>query len=262
MVSKFALRGITSLQTTLRASSIQTAAAVPETAAKNSNDKEGKVLHPELINENIKKAQYAVRGELYLRGEELRREGKEIIFTNVGNPHALNAQPLTFPRQVLALATAPFLMDHPKVTEMFPMDAINRAKHVIKNLKSVGAYTDSKGALFIREEVAKFIEERDGHPSSPENIFLTDGASVGVRLALSAILRDSDDCILVPIPQYPLYSASITLYGGSLVGYYLNEKEAWGMNLKTLKETIAQMKEKGKNCRGLVFINPGNPTGI
>nr|AFK37995.1 unknown [Lotus japonicus] len=55
------------------------------------------------INENVKKAQYAVRGELYLRASELQKEGKKIIFTNVGNPHALGQKPLTFPRQVVAL---------------------------------------------------------------------------------------------------------------------------------------------------------------
>jgi hypothetical protein len=68
--------------------------------AQSLNSKEGKVLHPELLNELVLATQYAVRGELYLRAEQLRKEGKDIIFTNVGNPHALGAKPLTFTRQV------------------------------------------------------------------------------------------------------------------------------------------------------------------
>lgn len=87
----------------------------------------------------------------------------------VGNPQALGAKPLTFPRQVISLVTAPFLLDHPKVGELYPSDAISRAKQVLDHLKvGVGAYTDSRGCGPIREEVAKFIEERDGYPSDPE----------------------------------------------------------------------------------------------
>lgn len=59
-----------------------------------------KPLDYDQLNENVKKVQYAVRGELYLRASELQKQGKKIIFTNVGNPHALGQKPLTFPRQV------------------------------------------------------------------------------------------------------------------------------------------------------------------
>ncbi|KAK9942145.1 hypothetical protein M0R45_007829 [Rubus argutus] len=72
-----------------------------------------KALDYESLNENVKKVQYAIRGVLYLRASELQlhKEGKKIIFTNVGNPHALGQKPLTFPRQVVALCQAPFLLD-------------------------------------------------------------------------------------------------------------------------------------------------------
>lgn len=73
--------------------------------------------------------------------------------------------------QVLSLVAAPFLLDHPKVGEMFPGDAIERAKKLLKEFKGgIGAYSDSKGNLLVRQEVAQFIHERDGHPSSPEVI--------------------------------------------------------------------------------------------
>jgi glutamate--glyoxylate aminotransferase len=81
----------------------------------------------------------------------------------VGNPHQLGQKPLTFNRQVLALCAAPFLLDHPKVSELFPSDAVDRARQMHKYLNGgVGAYSDSRGAAGIREEVAQFISDRDG----------------------------------------------------------------------------------------------------
>ncbi|KAL6765842.1 alanine aminotransferase [Haematococcus lacustris] len=238
-------------------------AAVPELVSDaDLNHKDGKVMHPDLLNEQVLATQYAVRGELYLRGEQLRQEGKDIIFTNVGNPHALGAKPLTFTRQVVALCTAPFLMDRPDVDQIFPSDAIARAKKLLSSFKGgVGAYTDSRGNQLVREEVARFITARDGVPSNPEHIFLTDGASVAVRMCLNALIRDSDDGIMVPIPQYPLYSASIKLYGGTLVPYLLNESQGWALDMADLKESLEEARAEGRHVRGLVFINPGNPTG-
>ena len=77
-------------------------------------------------------------------------------------------------------------------------------------------------------QVAEYIKERDGlaKAPNPDHIFLTDGASVGVRACLNALLRGPHDGVLVPIPQYPLYSASIALYQGSLVPYQLDEARA------------------------------------
>eukprot|EP00249_Psilotum_nudum_P012418 c23775_g2_i1 orf=324-842(+) len=167
-----------------------------------------KVLDYENINENIKKVVYAVRGELYIRASELQKEGKKIIFTNVGNPHALGQKPLTFPRQVMALCQAPFLMDDPNVNLLFPADAIARAKDYLSMTSGgLGAYSDSRGLLGVRKEVADFLLKRDGYSSDPELIFLTDGASKGVTQVLNTLIRNEKDGILCPIPQYPLYSA-------------------------------------------------------
>ncbi|XP_018450621.1 glutamate--glyoxylate aminotransferase 1 isoform X1 [Raphanus sativus] len=248
-------------------------------------------LEYELLNENVKKCQYAVRGELYLRASELQKEGKKIIFTNVGNPHALGQKPLTFPRQVVALCQAPFLLDDPNVGMLFPADAIARAKHYLsltsgglgiiiiftKNsllypvIKKVilllslsvlsGAYSDSRGLPGVRKEVAEFIQRRDGYPSDPELIFLTDGASKGVMQILNCVIRGEGDGILVPVPQYPLYSATISLLGGSLVPYYLDESENWGLDVNNLRQSVAQARSQGISVRAMVIINPGNPTG-
>ncbi|KAK3041846.1 hypothetical protein RJ639_000362 [Escallonia herrerae] len=207
-----------------------------------------KALDHDSINENVKRAQYAVRGELYLRASELQKEGKKIIFTNVGNPQALGQRPLTFPRQVIALCQAPFLLDDPNVGLIFPADAIARAKHYLSLTSGagLGAYSDSRGIPGVRKEVAEFIQRRDGYPTDPELIYLTDGASKG---------------ILVPVPQYPLYSAAISLYGGSFVPYYLEETANWGLDINNLRQSVAQARSKGITARAMVIINPGNPTG-
>lgn len=221
-----------------------------------------KPLDYETINENVKKVAYAVRGELYLRASELQKEGKKIIFTNVGNPHALGQKPLTFPRQVVALCQAPFLLDDPNVGLLFPADAIARAKHYLSLTSGgLGAYSDSRGLPGIRKEVADFIERRDGYPSDPELIYLTDGASKGVMQILNTVIRNDKDGILVPVPQYPLYSAAISLYGGSLVPYYLEEETNWGLDLNNLHRSVADARYKGIQVRAMVIINPGNPTG-
>ncbi|CAO2828862.1 unnamed protein product [Amaranthus hypochondriacus] len=221
-----------------------------------------KGLDYEVLNENVKKCQYAVRGELYLRASELQKEGKKIIFTNVGNPHALGQKPLTFPRQVIALCQAPFLLDDPNVGLLFPADAIARAKHYLSSTSGgLGAYSDSRGIPGVRKEIAEFIGRRDGYPSDPELIFLTDGASKGVMQILNAIIGGQNDGILVPVPQYPLYSATISLLGGSLVPYYLEESANWGLDINNLRDAVRQASFKGITVRAMVIINPGNPTG-
>ncbi|CAA6668819.1 unnamed protein product [Spirodela intermedia] len=219
-------------------------------------------LDYEVINENVKRVAYAVRGELYLRASELQKEGKKIIFTNVGNPHALGQKPLTFPRQVVALCQAPFLLDDPHVGMMFPSDAIERARHYLSLTSGgLGAYSDSRGLPGIRKEVAEFIERRDGYPSDPELIYLTDGASKGVMQMLNTIIRNDKDGILVPVPQYPLYSAAISLFGGSLVPYHLEETANWGLDINNLRQSLNEARMNGITVRAMVIINPGNPTG-
>lgn len=98
-------------------------------------------------------------------------------------------------------------------------------------------------------------------PSNPENIFISNGASECVRMLLFAMIRNNTDGVMVPIPQYPLYSASIALYGGSLVGYYLDEDNTWALDMAELERSLHAARDKGINVRALVFINPGNPTG-
>lgn len=128
----------------------------------------------------------------------------------------------------------------------------------------MGAYTsNSKGHMFVRESIAEFINNRDGPAVKADwnNIFLTNGASEAVRTSFKLLIRDPKDGIMVPIPQYPLYSALLTLDGGTLVKYFLDEEKGWGIDPADIEKRIHNAKELGVNLRAMVVINPGNPTG-
>mmetsp|Transcript_33189 Transcript_33189/g.61094 ORF Transcript_33189/g.61094 Transcript_33189/m.61094 type:complete len:529 (+) Transcript_33189:72-1658(+) len=237
-----------------------------------------KRLTMDTISDNIKNMEYAVRGKIAIEADritqELAKGGKtdfdfdHIVFTNIGNPHAVAQKALTWPRQVMSLLQLPDAIgiDHPLVSQMFPEDAIQRAREMKAALggSGIGAYTHSKGVRAFREDVARFIEKRDGaKPGSvnTENIFLTAGASEAIGMLMTAMIKDDSCGIMIPIPQYPLYSASLGLLGGHQVGYFLDENSVWGLNMEELERSLADAKAKGINVAGLVIINPGNPTG-
>lgn len=221
-----------------------------------------KVMQLSNINPNVLQAQYAVRGQVVIKALELQKQNKEIIYCNIGNPQQLGQKPLTFHRNVLSLTASPELIENQYIQKIFPKDVIQRAKTILSGVDgNTGAYTHSQGLPSIRKSVSKFIEERDGHKSNFERIFLTDGASPGIQLVLKTLIRDKNDAIMIPIPQYPLYSASIDLFGGSQAHYYLNEEKDWALGLEELERGYAEAQKKGLDVRGLVIINPGNPTG-
>jgi len=116
----------------------------------------------------------------------------------------------------------------------------------------------------VRKEVAQFIAKRDNVKPDSVNvndIYLTDGASAGVKTLMQILIRGPQDAVLVPIPQYPLYSAVSTLLNGTMVPYYLNEASSWGVTVADLEKSLAAARKDGKHVRALVVINPGNPTG-
>jgi alanine transaminase len=227
----------------------------------------------ENINQNVVEAEYAVRGELAIKSEKYREQLKNkdtslpfdtIISANIGNPQQLDQKPITFFRQVLSLMENPLLLEHPDVltkTLGYKQDAIDRAKTLLADVKSVGAYSASKGASGIRHSVANFIEKRDGFPADPENIFLSAGASGGVSTLMNVMCADANSGILVPIPQYPLYTATLALLNAKCVPYELEEEKSWGTNLEAIRTSYAKAKAEGTSVRSIVIINPGNPTG-
>ncbi|KAF8524670.1 1-aminocyclopropane-1-carboxylate synthase 2 [Hysterangium stoloniferum] len=228
------------------------------------------VLRISDINPALLNVEYAVRGELAIKAETYREQLSKpnhglpfdrIITANIGNPQAkgLDQKPITFARQVAALTEYPPLIETGK--DLFPVDAIERAKELCEEIGSVGAYSHSQGVPFIRKNVAKFIQDRDGYPSDPNNIFLTAGASEGVSLLINMLITGRKDGILIPIPQYPLYTATLAQYSGAPIPYFLDESSGWSTDPDSVEQAVEKAIAEGTKPKGLVVINPGNPTG-
>ncbi|KAF7266015.1 hypothetical protein GWI33_020615 [Rhynchophorus ferrugineus] len=221
------------------------------------------------LNPRLIELEYAVRGPLPIRSLEIQKELKEgakkpfteVIRANVGDCHAMGQVPLTFLRQVLALVTYPAFLESPE----FPDDAKERARAILNSCQggSVGSYTDSSGLEIVREQIAKYIEARDGVPADWQNVIVSGGASDAIRKVLRLFMCDVDgkkSGVMVPIPQYPLYSASLTEFGLSQINYYLDESKNWSLEITELKRAVDEAKKVCKP-RAIVVINPGNPTG-
>ncbi|KAI9702754.1 MAG: hypothetical protein M1836_007968 [Candelina mexicana] len=231
------------------------------------------------INPHVKEAKYAVRGELAVRSEKYRAQLKKgypptppeeplpfdkVISANIGNPQQLDQKPITFFRQVLSLLEYPPLLEKEDVLRNclgYKQDVIDRARWLLSECQSVGAYSASAGVPAIRESVARFIEQRDGYPSNFGDVYLSAGASSGVNTLLHIICAKPETGILVPIPQYPLYTASLSVLNARCVPYYLDESQAWGTNLSEIRKAYDKAIGEGTDVRAIVVINPGNPTG-
>jgi hypothetical protein len=174
----------------------------------------------------------------------------EVILCNIGNPQSVGQKPFTFFRQVLAGCMYPDLVD----SGALPADAAARVKKILSGMAGgVGAYSGSKGVDSIRESVADYIQRRDGGERQDiENIFLTSGASEGIKTIMQLATRDGSDGILIPTPQYPLYSATVTAIGGAPVGYSLIEKTGWKLDPKEITALCAQARKDGITPRCLV----------
>jgi len=196
------------------------------------------------MSKQVIEANYAVRGAIPIRGAEIQKDlntgnsGKynftETVSLNIGNPQQVGQGVLTFNREVIAgLIYDPLLK-----TNAISHDAKARIEEFKRNIESpTGAYTvNSKGWSHVRNKVAEFISNRDGVKADADKIYLTNGASEGVRTSFTALIRNSHDGILVPIPQYPLYSALLTLNNAELIPYYLKEEKGWGLDPEGLEK--------------------------
>ncbi len=130
------------------------------------------------LNPDLLRAEYAVRGAIATRAQELEAQGRRIIYCNIGNPQAFVQKPLTYLRQIVALVEYPALLDDPALAKRFPADVVKKARHILaRHPPGTGAYSQSPGIGFIRQAVADFIAHRDGIPADRDHVLLTDGAS-------------------------------------------------------------------------------------
>ncbi|XP_042273357.1 alanine aminotransferase 2 isoform X1 [Thunnus albacares] len=229
-----------------------------------------RTLTMETLNPQVKAVEYAVRGPIVIKAGDLERRLQqgvkqpftEVIKANIGDAHAMGQQPITFLRQVVALCCFPELLDSPA----FPDDAKQRAKRILQDCggQSLGSYSASQGVECIRQDIADYITRRDqGVLSDWNNIYLTTGASDGIMSILKLLVSgqgSSRTGVMIPIPQYPLYSAAISELGAVQINYYLDEANCWALDVEELQRAYLTAKQ---HCqpRVLCIINPGNPTG-
>ncbi|KAH7827404.1 Alanine aminotransferase [Monocercomonoides exilis] len=222
------------------------------------------------INPRVIAAEYAVRGRVPKRAEEIENRIKsgekypfnKVMYCNIGNPHKLGQHPISYFRQLCSILFYPDLLEEKAVSSLFPLDIQKRARSILAQIPGgIGAYSISQGFPFVRNDVAEFITKRDGYECDKDSIFLTQGASAGVSVVLNLLIASENDGCLIPIPQYPLYSGTLSLLGAKEVPYQLDEQSHWSLSMDSIKKAVEDSESLGVHLKGLVVINPGNPTG-
>ena len=170
---------------------------------------------------------YDVRGPVLDEAKEMEQRGEIILHLNIGNP-------------------APFGFRAPQIV----LDSMEEA---LKNPMSQG-YSDSKGILEAREEILKYHTEKGLPNVSLDHIYIGNGVSEMISLSLQALLNNGDE-ILIPAPDYPLWTAAAKLAGGNPVHYICDESSGWYPDIKDMEKKITS------KTKGIVVINPNNPTG-
>lgn len=168
---------------------------------------------------------YDIRGPVAREARKMEDEGHRILKLNIGNP-------------------APFGFEAP--------DEI--LKHVIHNLPTAQGYSDSQGIYPARVAVAQYYQQRGIRGADADDVYIGNGVSELIQMSLQALLNNGDE-VLVPMPDYPLWTASVNLAGGKAIHYLCDEQQDWYPSLDDIKAKIT------KKTKALVLINPNNPTG-
>ncbi|MFP5313833.1 MAG: pyridoxal phosphate-dependent aminotransferase [Actinomycetes bacterium] len=168
---------------------------------------------------------YDIRGPLLEHAKRMEAEGHRILKLNIGNP-------------------APFGFEAP--------DAI--LVDMIRHLPKAQGYSDSRGIFSARTAVVQYYQSRGIQTIDVDDVYLGNGVSELITLSLQSLLNNGEE-ILVPTPDYPLWTASVSLAGGTAVHYLCDESNSWWPDVEDLESKITPQ------TRGIVLINPNNPTG-
>ena len=191
--------------------------------------------------DKILNAPYDVRGELPKIANQMEKNGKKIIYCNIGNPLALEPEPIY------------------KYREFLSNQLIEDSKKNICKV-DIGAYSPSAGFPAVIKSVQTFINKRDNCNTQDNEInYLTNGATEAIQTILKVYLWNENDVILLPRPAYPIYHAYADVFGASVEYYDLDEN--WKINLSSIVEKINHNKKSNKKIVLMVIINPNNPTG-
>ncbi|MCH8538846.1 MAG: pyridoxal phosphate-dependent aminotransferase [Alkalimonas sp.] len=182
-------------------------------------------MKPVLRSSKLEGVCYDIRGPVAQEARRMEDEGHRILKLNIGNP-------------------APFGFEAP--------DEI--LKHVIHNLPTAQGYSDSQGIYPARVAVAQYYQQRGIRGADADDVFIGNGVSELILMSLQALLNNDDE-VLIPSPDYPLWTAAVNLAGGKAVHYRCDEQQDWAPDLADIASKIS------KRTKALVLINPNNPTG-
>lgn len=168
---------------------------------------------------------YDIRGPVLEEAKRLEEEGHRIIKLNIGN-------------------LAPFGFEAPEEI----------VQDMIRNLPASSGYSDSKGVFAARKAVVHYTQQKNVAGVELDDVYLGNGASELIVMAMQGLLNDGDQ-VLLPTPDYPLWTAAVSLSGGTPVHYLCDENNGWLPDLEDIKRKLTP------KTRALVIINPNNPTG-
>ena len=168
---------------------------------------------------------YDIRGPILKAADKLEAEGKNVLKLNIGNP-------------------APWGFNAPEEI----------LRDVVRNIPNSQGYCESKGLFSARKAVMQYCQQVQIDDVDVEDIYIGNGVSELVVMSMQAMVNDGDE-ILVPSPDFPLWSAAVNLCGGTPVHYLCDEEDQWQPDLEDILSKITP------NTRGIVIINPNNPTG-
>lgn len=168
---------------------------------------------------------YDIRGPILQRARQMEEDGIRVIKLNIGNPAAFGFEA---PEEIL--------------------------QDVIRNMDQASGYTDSKGLFAPRKAIMHYTQSKHIAGVTVDDIIIGNGVSELIVMAMQALVNNGDQ-VLVPSPDYPLWTAAVTLAGGTARHYLCDEDSGWLPDLKDIEAKITA------NTRGIVIINPNNPTG-
>lgn len=168
---------------------------------------------------------YDIRGPVLELAQQMEEEGQKIIKLNIGN-------------------VGVFGFDPPEEIQL----------DMIRNLANAAPYSDSKGIFSARKAIMHYCQEKEIQGVTLEDIYTGNGVSELIVLAMNALLNAQDE-VLVPAPDYPLWTAAVSLSGGTPVHYLCDESKDWNPDLSDIRQKITP------KTKAIVVINPNNPTG-
>ena len=182
-------------------------------------------MQPILKSTKLANVCYDVRGPVLHRAKQMEEEGHRVIKLNIGNP-------------------APFGFEAPEEI----------VQDVIQNLRDASGYSDSKGLFAARKAIMHYTQQKGIKGVTLEDIYLGNGVSELIVMTMQGLLNNGDE-VLVPTPDYPLWTAAVSLSGGTARHYLCDEQSDWLPDIADIRAKITP------NTRAIVIINPNNPTG-